>query len=74
MGNSINKAREEAIKTSKQSEQTFNDAMNMLYEMAEEKMKTFELEVFSNTSSQKEIPMEAKLLHESTIRCSVAQS
>jgi hypothetical protein len=31
MGNAINKAREEAQKTSEQSEKLFNDAINMLY-------------------------------------------
>ena len=34
MGNAINKAREEAQKTSEQSEKLFNDAINMLYQIA----------------------------------------
>ena len=37
--------------------------MTLLYEMAAEKVKTFELQVFGNNTGQKEIPIDAKLLH-----------
>ena len=54
------------------SEKTFNDAIIALQNLAEQKRKNFELDVFSgNTDADKTIPIESTLLHDYSITCKV---
>ena len=57
MGSSIADARETAKKGQVASEKTFNDTIKCLQQLAEEKMLTFEKEVYGNNAAQKLIPI-----------------